>query len=269
MRAGGRILMIFGVVLGIIAAGVTFLFLRNAAPADSGDLLETQTVIIAFQTIEPWQPIPVDAVGPNEYPIPIPADAVLAEMPSDAPPDPTTGITDTVSGIEFVAGKISNTRIYPGQIIVTSQLVNKELEEQRLGLGGTLSYIIPDGQVAMAIPIDLVSSIAGGLRSGDQVDIIGTYLLTADDGGTSEITQFFLQRLQILRVGPWTVGPDGDEAPGGIVTVLIEPQQALELKKIIENASWMFVLRSITDEADHVVEPVDDQYLIEQFNLQP
>jgi Flp pilus assembly protein CpaB len=273
MRAGGRILMIFGVVLGIIAAVATFFIITRSAPPEGGDsVLDTETVIVAFQTIEPWQPIPVDAIGPNEYPIPIPADAVLAQMPNDAP-DPTTGITETVSGQEFVAGKISNTRIYPGQIIVTSQLVNKELEETRLGLGGDLSYIIPEGQVAIALNVDALSSIAGGLKSGDQVDIIGSYLIEAENEEEDDIdvTQIFMQKVQILRVGPWAVTEEGTEEQqgSGIVTILLEPQQALELKKITEDVRWQFVLRSITDQTDFVTDPVDDAYLIETFTLTP
>lgn len=278
MRAGGRILMIFGVVLGIIAAVVTFIILQGAAGEEAGEgaLLETQQVVIAFQTIEPWQEIPPDAVALTDYPQPIPADAVLAEMPSDVPPIVAgTEVTETVSGIDFVAGKISNTRIYPGQVIVTTQLVNKDLEEIRLGLGGKLSYIIPDGQVAVALNIDPISSVAGALQSGDQVDIIASYgieLLNLDTQETVEagsITQFFMQKVQILRVGPWAVSEDEGGGPTGTVTILLEPQQALELKWITENTNWQFVLRSITDEQDFVTEPVDINFISEKYDLIP
>lgn len=283
MRAGGRILMIFGVVLGIVAAAATFIILRETTPAPGEEgaapTVETRTVIVAFQTIEPYQEIPIDAIGPREYPEPIPADAVLIEMPAAASPD--TGDAAAVEGgpipgVEFVAGKLSNTRIYPGQVIVTTQLVDKELEEQRLGLGSDLSYIIPEGQVAMAIPIDQISSVAGALKAGDQVDMIGTFNVideTDPDDEGETVTQFFLQKVQILRVGAWSVTDDQQQqdqaAVGGVVTVLLEPQQALEVKRLRESVNWEFVLRAITDESDFVTEPVSDQYLIEQFNLAP
>ncbi len=280
MRAGGRILMIFGVVLGIIAAAATFIILRETTPAPGSDgtapIIESRTVIVAVQNIEPYQEIPLDAIQPREYPEPLPDNAVLGEMPAEI----VEGATEPglpISGVEFVAGKLSNTRIYPGQVIVATQLVDKSLEEQRLGLGSDLSYIVPDGQVAMALPIDQISSVAGALRAGDQVDIIAT-VNVPDEGSTSEetgtaVTQFLLQKVQILRVGPWTIQDDAQQqdpaAVGGIVTVIVDPQQALELKRIRESANWEFVLRSITDDSDFATDPVDDLYLIEQYNIRP
>lgn len=272
MRAGGRILMIFGVVLGIIAAAATFIILRATAPAeDAGTLVDTATVMIALQPIDPWQSIPVDAVSPREYPLPIPDDAVLAEMEVET----ETGETETVSGQEFIQGKISNTRIYPGQVIVTTQLVEKELEEQRLGIGSNVSYIIPDGQYAMAIPVDNFSNIAGGLEAGDQVDVLTTFNISVVDPATGEvqtttITQLTLQRIPVLRVGPWRVTEDGDEGGGGdVVTLLLEPQQALELKFMQDTAIFTLALRSITDEQDFTTDPVELPYMDEQYNLLP
>ncbi len=273
MRAGGRILMIFGVVLGIIAAAATFIILRETTPpageAGGAPLVESSTVLVAYQTIEPWQEIPVDAVGPAEYPNPIPADAVLGEMTTENP----DGTALPVSGVEYIQGKISNTRIYPGQVIVTTQLLDKQLEEQRLGLGSNLSYIIPDGQVAIAIPIDQISSVAGALRAGDQVDIIATISLGVGgdpNAETESVTQYLMQKVPVLRVGPWTVTEDdSQESVGGIVTVVVEPQQALEIKRIRDSASFEFVLRSITDDSDFTTQPVNDQYLIDRYNLAP
>jgi Flp pilus assembly protein CpaB len=310
MRSGGRILIIFGLVLGMIAAAATLILLRNSSAAQAAGAaeetvaLETVNVIVAYQTIEPWQPIPADAIGIREYPAPAPDGAILetgiqpsvADATSETPEGETADIEaagesipeEPISGVEYIVGKISNTRIYPGQVIVQSQLVDKELEEERLGLGGEASYIIPDGKVAVAIPIDSISSVAGALRSGDQVDIIATVTLETEEGAASseagsgaegaatggdqqpEITQLLLQRVQILRVGQWVVTEDGQEQTGGgVVTVIVDPQQALELKHIREKTRFEFILRSITDETEFVTEPVDDAYIIEQYNLLP
>jgi pilus assembly protein CpaB len=271
MRAGGRILMIFGVVLGMIAAAATFFVLRNSPVAAEGAetaAVPTQPVIVAFQPIEPWQEIPPDAIGIREYPMPLPADAVVDQMQVT---DELTGESTTLSGMEFVQGKISNTRIYPGQVLVSTQLIDKALEEQRLGVGSTASYIVPDGKVAIAIPVDQLSSVAGALKEGDRVDVMATMLLPDPNDPESEgisVTQFFLQKVPVLRVGPWVV-TDEANPEGGIVTVIVDPQQALELKRIREGARFDFVLRSITDESDFTTTPVDDQYLIEEYDVQP
>lgn len=272
MRAGGQILMIFGLVLGIIAAAATFVILqRSPAAGEEAPVVESANVIIAFQPIEPWQEIPAGAVGVREYPLPLPTDAVTEVVAStDEQGEPIE-----LSGTEFVTGKISNTRIYPGQVIVTTQLVDKELEEDRLGLGSTASYIVPDGQYAIAIPIDQISSIAGALRAGDQVDVIATFLVEDPldpEGEGEEVTQLLMQKVQILRVGPWAVTEEeeGGGEGGNVVTILAEPQQALEFKALeFKVVDYDFVLRSITDEADYTTEPVDDAYLNEQYNVIP
>jgi Flp pilus assembly protein CpaB len=299
MRSGGRILIIFGLLLGLLAAAATLILLRNSSAAQAAGVVEDVPavemvqVVVAYQPIEPWQPIPADAIGIREYPAPAPDGAILESgiQPSASDAEAETASVDAdgadevpASGMEYVVGKISNTRIYPGQVIVQSQLIDKDLEEQRLGLGGEASYIIPDGKVAIAIPIDSISSVAGALRSGDQVDIIATVVLempeeqapSGEEGGTQEedpdVTQLLLQRVQILRVGAWTLTAEDQqqgETAAGVVTIIVDPQQALELKHLQTNAQFQFVLRSITDETEFVTEPVDDDYLIEKFNLQP
>lgn len=274
MRAGGRILTIFGLILAMIAGAATFLILQSepAVNPEGATTIESVEVVVAFQTIEPWQEIPIDALDVREYPQPIPPDAVLSDGPVITD---TEAITPTLTGREFVAGKISNTRIYPGQVIVSTQLVDKTIEEQRLGLGGIASYIVPDGQVATTLPLNPVSSINGALRAGDVVDIIATVgvLDPANPTGVpNNVAQFLLQRIEILRVGPWgvtTEEEEGDAGGGNLVTVIVEPQQALELKVIKEATVFEFVLRSITDESDFVTEPVDLEYLIEQYNVRP
>lgn len=274
-RTAGRILMILGAAFAIIAAAVTFVFLRNLpAAAEEGasavPIVETQRVVVAFQTIEPWEEIPADALGVREYPLPLPADAVTEEQ-SVQNGDGTSGL---LPGVAFVQGKISNTRIYPGQVIVASQLVDKQLEEQRLGLGSNAAYIVPDGKVAIAIPLDQVSSVAGAIRAGDQVDIIANFTVPDPDNPEEpgvEVTQFMMQRVQILRLGLWSASADGtaDQAPQGIVTVIVDPQQALELKRIRDKASFEFVLRSITDDSEFETAPVSDAYLVDKYNLAP
>ncbi len=276
MRAGGRILMIFGLILAVIAGVATFLVLQgsdadpNAATSPTTDNVR---VVVAFQPIEPWQEIPVDAIGVRDYPQPAPDNAVLEDQPTV---DEVTGEETVVPGAQFVAGKISNTRIYPGQVIVASQLVDKQLEEERLGLGGTAAYIVPDGQYAVTIPVNQASLIAGALRAGDQVDIIASLNIEnlADPESAPEpVSQILLQRVQILRVGFWGAQPQDDGGVGEVsqtyVTVIVTPQQAVELKTIKEQTNFEFGLRSITDEADFVTEPVDLDYIIEQYNVRP
>jgi Flp pilus assembly protein CpaB len=279
MRAGGRILMIFGLILAVIAGVATFLVLQRSDQAEElgGEQTaapETTTVIVAVQPIEPYQEIPIDAIQVRPYPNPVPADAILEEQ---ATVDELTGEEVVLPGTQFVAGKISNTRIYPGQVIVATQLIDKQLEETRLGLGSNAAYIVPDGQVAVIIPASPESTIAGALRAGDQVDIIVSASIEdpGDEEGELEVvSQITLQQVQVLRVGFWSAAQADDNAGVGesnlvYLTLLVSPQQAVELKTIEQAATYEIALRSITDEAEFVTEPVDLDYLIERYNMQP
>lgn len=297
MRSGGRILMIFGLVLAVIAGVATFVIIDQSVPDEQESEIEMVNVMVAVQPLPAWQEIPVDAVISQEYPASsVPDNAVLAEVQigsSGAPegeaapegegapegepaPETQEGEGESITGNDYLRDKISNTRIYPGQIIVESQLIDKELEEQRLGLGSNASFIVPDGQVAAIIPVDNISTIGGALRPGDQVDIIATMDVEfplEPERESETYTQFLLQKVQILRIGAWSAGGDEEEnqggGGGGIVTVIVEPQQALELKHIRRSTDFEFVLRSITDDSDFVTEPVSDDYIIEQYNVLP
>lgn len=275
MRAGGRILIIFGIVLGLIAFGAIFLILRNTQQAGEsagpGSILEGVDVVVALQPIEPYQEIPPDALEIRTYPV-APESAVRAQEQNPAlERDPNAA--PTISGIEFVAGQISSTRIYPGQLIVKDQLVDKTLAETQRGVGGNLSYILADNEVGIAVPMDQISSVAGAVQPGDYVDFLATVSVLPPPGAEAEGTPpqyvtYLLQRVQVVRVGPWSVQEEGsDQQQGAIVTVIVEPQQAAEIRWIQNNTTWQFVLRSITDEADHQIEPVNQDYMLQQYNI--
>lgn len=272
MRSGGRILMIFGLVLAVIAGAATFVIIQQSgATEEAPPEVEMVEVVVAVQPLRPWQEIPVDALQIREYPAPAPENAVKGKVEVEN----EEGELEEISGIDYLRDKISNTRIYPGQIIVETQLIDKELEEQRLGLGSNASFIVPDGKVAVIIPVDSISTIGGALRAGDQVDIIATMDVEfplEPERESETYTQFLLQKIQILRIGAWSAGGDEEDKGGGggnFVTVIVEPQQALELKHTRKSTAFEFVLRSITDDSDFVTEPVNDDYIIELYNILP
>jgi Flp pilus assembly protein CpaB len=272
MRSGGRILMIFGLVLAVIAGAATFVIIQQSGVTEEAPPeVEMVEVVVAVQPLPPWQEIPVDALQIREYPAPAPENAVKGKVKVEN----EEGELEEISGIDYLRDKISNTRIYPGQIIVETQLIDKELEEQRLGLGSNASFIVPDGKVAVIIPVDSISTIGGALRAGDQVDIIATMEVEFPQEPEREsetYTQFLLQKVQILRIGAWSAGGDEEDKGGGggnFVTVIVEPQQALELKHTRKSTAFEFVLRSITDDSDFVTEAVNDDYIIEQYNILP
>lgn len=145
------------------------------------------------------------------------------------------------SNIEDVLGKIARTDIYREQPILSNILVD---DFQSLAtVGSDAAAIIPPNRVAVAIPIDRLTSVAYAIRPGDRVDIITSLLFVDVDQTfqTIEPNQFNLVNLVLGEVDPRTgtqprtlqIDPltirgafDSRVLPGGFVTpILISPSE--------------------------------------------
>ncbi|MDX1991738.1 MAG: Flp pilus assembly protein CpaB [bacterium] len=164
----------------------------------------------------------------------IPPDAV-ALFPWPETSLPTNALTST----EDVIGKRARTDIYVEQPILASMVVD-DLSELA-DVGSDLAASIPPGLVAVAVPIDRLTSVAYGVQRGDRVDIIISALfvdvdeefqsilpndtslivLTTDDNGNlvltaSEPVQGRFEALSLAGVDqvlPIVVGPQEDPRP--------------------------------------------------------
>jgi pilus assembly protein CpaB len=261
MRRGGRVLVLLGIILGLITAGGTFLVLSTSQPQIQQ--VPTQPVVIALQNIPARTEINPQALGIQQWPEPIPPGASQK--------------------IEDVAGKLATVPIYPGQILLQQMYIDKAKAQTT---GSNASYIIPDGKVAVAFSINLVSGVANALQPGDSVDILltlnpstlqgpaatTTAPRTATTGTEGQpVTQLMLQDIPILQVGSWAAAPASSgqqQAPAGdILTFVLDRQDALALKSASEQGSIQLVLRPAGDHKQVTTEPVTLQYLNKRFNF--
>ncbi len=255
MRRGGRVLVLLGILLGVLTAGGVYFLLLTAQPQTPQ--IQTMSVVVAQQNIASMAEIVPEALGKAEWPEP------------SIPP----GAFKTTSE---VAGKVALQPIYQGQIILPQMLLDKtKVKETR----SNASFIIPEGRVAVAYPINPLSSVAGAIQTGDMVDLImtlsagkvmtGTQTITVNEGA---VTQFMLQDVMILNLGNWPgpAGQDKNAAPNNsIVTFALTPQDALALKAAREQGSIEFVLRRAGDHQQFRTEPVTLAYLMKRFNFIP
>ena len=260
MRRGGRLLVVFGIVLGLLSAVGVFGVLNSAQP--SAQAVATKSVVVALQNIPGRSEIIPDAIGKADWP-----DALV-------PP----GAFDTSAD---VVGKMSLEVIYPGQIILAPMIVDKSKVKDTKS---NAAFLIPDGKIAVAFPLTLLGGVAGALQAGDYVDFLLTLTTPKDttiapaalrpagsqiDLSGGPISQQMLQDVLILQVGNWPTGTPADKnaAATGIITVVVDRQDALALKSAREQGVIELILRKAGDHKLVQTEPVTLQYLDKRFNF--
>jgi len=118
-------------------------------------------------------------------------------------------------------------------------------------IGENLSDIIKEGERAMTMNVDIISSIGGFLRPNDHVDIIGTF---SDPSSGGIMTLTILQNVTILVAGENRQSPTGGSSNSnsgsvqiGTVCVLVTPEEAQMLILAQQLGSLTFVLRNSED----------------------
>ncbi len=258
MRHGGRILVLLGLILGVVAAGGTFLVVSSSQP--QGVQLPTRSVVIAQQNIPARTEISPSSIGKGEWP--------EAYLPVGA-----------YQNTGDVSGKLAVETIHQGQIILPGMLIDKtQVKETR----SNASFMIPEGKIAVAFPLSALTGVAGAIQAGDTVDMLLTLdpsKLTSTRGitGTAPlpgteglpVTQMMLQDVLILNVGTWPAAGTKDQAAAtsNTITLVLDRQDALALKAARELGSIDLVLRRAGDHKPVTTEPVTLQYLNKRFNF--
>jgi pilus assembly protein CpaB len=202
----GRILILLGLILAIGTATAVVVIMGNTEQAPTATI-ELEEVVVAIQPIAEEEPVE----GKID----------VRPMPKDyIPPGALTTLEGT--GGLLAAGPIpQNTVIHPDLLITPVQLMQE----------GELGKLVDPGYVAVAFPIDELSSVSYGVKPGDHVDVMMTFffididqetqieeplcapICPAGEGGESEATstdqrprpatQLTLQDIEVLGVGRW------------------------------------------------------------------
>jgi pilus assembly protein CpaB len=124
-----------------------------------------------------------------------------------------------------IIGRPVAEKIAQGQPLLWS-----DFELQRSATSRRLSAAVQKGQRAVTIPVDVGGSLAGMLRPGDHVDVLGTFARGQQDWATVTL----LQNVLILATGVERGGGEGEEAatttsgPRSFnnVTLSVDPEEA-------------------------------------------
>lgn len=209
----GRILILLGLILAIGAAAVVFLLLQSATQAPGTVEVPREEVVVAKQPIAEDEPV---------------ADRLeIREVPSEMVQE---GALRSLDGTQNMLAKGP---IPQGSIVYQAMLQTPE-EQMR---EGNVSQLVEPGYVAMAFPIDELSSVSYGIQPGDYVDILMTLPFIELDQETQSkmplcpplcpsgniegdmtqgempqqrqrlVTQLTVQNIRVLGVGRWSYTP--------------------------------------------------------------
>jgi pilus assembly protein CpaB len=187
-----RVLLIVALVVAVLGASLTFLYVRNA-DTRAEEKFVTVDVLRATAVISPGETIE-DAQAAGKL--------ALQSTPND---QLLAGYQTTTDAL---TGRVALTTIYPGEQVIDAKFGDSASVQSNLQ--------IPDGQLAISVNLTDTARVAGFVNPGSNVAIFvsGTLSATgqAAEGGdgsaaaTSDvpITQMLLPRVTVLGVGSTT-----------------------------------------------------------------
>jgi pilus assembly protein CpaB len=270
----GRILILLGLILAIgTAAAVYFIILNMKSEPEPVDLVD---VVVAIQPITDQEPVE----GRIE----------VRSMPQTAIPE------GALTSLEGTAGMLAAGPIPQGAIIHPDLLISP-VEAM---MQGDLGNLVEPGFVAIAFPIDELSSVSYGIQPGDHIDVLMTFffidldqetqvkeplcapLCPAPEGQqeaelTGQLprlaTQLTLQDIEILGVGRWikeeTPPEEQDNQARGGEPVPVELPEYVTLMVTPQDALVLKLAREFGASIDLAVRAQDDaqQFVTQQVTL--
>lgn len=209
-----RILLIFGIFLAALAFGLNLLLARTPGGGSPISVGKNVPVVVALKDIPASTEITADMVNVQNF------------SPDQAPPF-------AFQKTENVVGKFATITIHQGQALSDNLLVSTASDVAPV----KQAYLnIPSGYVAMQIPTGELVGAGGYIQPDDRIDVLVTL-------GPTTKTAF--TNLHVLRVGP--AGAPNTRGLSSSLTVVVTLKQAEDLKFLIENTSYKYVLESVKD----------------------
>ncbi len=183
IRKGGRNLLLYAIILGLMAAGGAVWYISTAEAAAN----PTEMVVVARTKIPARTLLTEDMLS-------------LTKVPRGAAhPEASASMVPLI-------GKTTRQSLAPSEQVLASKLFRDRVQTG-------LSYVLPEGQRAVAITINERTAAGGLILPGDKVDVIGSCLVTpagASTGKEAQIarTAYTLQNLEVLAVAQDIAGEE-------------------------------------------------------------
>ena len=235
---GNKKYLIFALICGTVAS---FLVFRMIQITSRPKIIESPKAKIVFAKTA------------------IPARTVITAEQLELKTVPQEVVTnDSVLAVGDIVGLITKTELIQGEPVNVNRLFRK-------GDKLSLSAIIPEGKRAITIPIDEIIGVAGFVKPGERVDLIGTI----QPRGHSESTSWtLLQDIEVLAVSQdMGISSNGNSQGangkvGTSVTLAVTPLQAEKVILSKEKGTLHLALRPILKEGEQSVPAIRESSLL-------
>jgi pilus assembly protein CpaB len=158
----------------------------------------------------------------------------LANFPADAvPAGAFTNIADALKN------RVALRPLVPGEPILASRVSGTDGR-------ATIAANLPDGQLAVAIPISDVAGVGGFIRPGDAVDVLLTRQIPNAQGTTNaKMTDVLMQAVPVLAVDQVADSNKTDPALGKTATLQVDTYGAQRLALAREMGTLSLALRNV------------------------
>lgn len=217
-----RRILIITIVVALLTLGAVYLYLNKT---EEKQLKEAEKVEQMVMTYFSKYHIPSHAIiGPEiVYPKPMPK----SSLPKDI-------ITD----INQINGYVTKKDIPADTHIVLSQLYEGRKR---------LSYLIPDGKLALAVRVNEVIAVSHLIQPGDFVDVATTF---TDRSAGEDISKIVVQCVKVISIGQdYEIKKTNDNKPPEkvaytVAVLVVTPQESEKLTLSEERGKLRLLLRN-------------------------
>lgn len=168
-------------------------------------------------------------------------------------------------------GSLNNPNIAVGKIAAVDIMLNEQILSTKLTTvrktQDSLAVRLPQGRRAFTIDITSLMAVGGGIKTGDYIDIIGSFPYTQNLDGkpvTQKVSVTLFQKILVMGIRQGGVGL--------IFTLALTPQESAILAYATTQGKLRFVLRQPLDTAIESVPPIEAnalwQYILSTLGQQ-
>ena len=178
----GRFLILIGILLAVMAAGLLLVMSRKEddKKTDQPIVTSASTTTELIPTAVPPTPVPTNLVLVAQQNIDRGTHLVAEAIPLDDVVGlvewPETWVTqEALKSLDDVEGRMARSDIPRGTVLTAAMFTDDAGELASTGSDAAL--LIPRDRVAVALPVDHISSVGWSLRRGDHVDVLVSFLM--------------------------------------------------------------------------------------------